>query len=359
MLLGDLGARVIKVEHPDGDVTRGWGPPHHTPSGMAAYYLSVNRNKESIVIDLSKPDGVEAVRLLAKRADVLVENFAPGALARLGLSLDELRRENPHLVTASITGFGRTGPDAVSPGFDLLAQAGAGLMAVTGETDGRPAKVGVAVSDLLAGCYTAIGVLAALDARDRTGVAGHVEIDLFSSTLASLVNVAQAALVTGQESARHGNAHPQIVPYRPFDASDGEFILAVGTDPQFARLCEIVERPAWREDPRFATNAARVVHRAELERDLEAIFRKSPRAAWLDRCREKGIPAGPVRGPLEALRSSTARALGAVRESEGLEFVASPIRVSGHAPLLRFPPALDADGPRLRREFGLPQGSTS
>jgi crotonobetainyl-CoA:carnitine CoA-transferase CaiB-like acyl-CoA transferase len=165
--------------------------------------------------------------------------------------------------------------------------------------------------------------------------------------------------VTGQEAARHGNAHAQIVPYRPVEASDGEFILAVGTDPQFARLCEIVDRPAWREDPRFATNAARVVHREALERELEEVFRRSPRGAWLDRCREKGIPAGPVRGPLEALRSSTARALGAVRESEGLEFVASPIRVSGHSAPLRFPPALDADGPRLRREFGLPQESRS
>src|SRR5262252_3206365 len=253
MLLADLGARVIKVEHPEtGDVTRGWGPPHHAKSGLATYFLAVNRNKESIALDLSDASGRESVRRLAARADVLVENFAPGALARLGLSLEALRAENPRLVTASITGFGREGPDAGAPGFDLLAQAGAGLMAITGAADGEPTKVGVAVSDLLSGCYTAIGVLAALDARDRTGVAAHVETDLFSSTLASLINVAQSALVTGEEARRHGNAHPQIVPYRPFHAADGEFILAVGTDPQFGRLCDVVGRPEWRTDPRFA-----------------------------------------------------------------------------------------------------------
>jgi glutaryl-CoA transferase len=356
-LLADLGARVIKVEHPaGGDVTRGWGPPHHAESGLAAYYLSVNRNKESIALDLASPAGARAVRILADRADILVENFAPGGLHRLGLPLDELRRKNPRLVTASITGFGREGPDASAPGFDLLAQAGAGLMAITGEAGGAPTKVGVAVSDLLAGCYAAIGILAALDARDRTGMAAHVEVDLFSSTLASLINVAQAALVTGDEARRHGNAHPQIVPYRPFRAADGEFILAVGTDPQFGRLCEIVAHPLWREDPRFSTNAARVENRAALENALEAIFRAEPRAVWLSRCREKGVPAGPVRGPLEALLSDTARALGAIQEVRGVRFVTSPIRVSGHHARLDFPPGLDEHGQRLRREFGLPEG---
>ena len=355
MLLGDLGARVIKVEHPDGgDVTRSWGPPHHAESGQAAYFLSINRNKESIAIDLASPEGGRAVERLASRADVLVENFAPGGLTRLGLSLERLHRENPRLVTASITGFGREGPDAASPGFDLLAQAGAGLMAVTGEAGGEPMKVGVAVSDLFAGCFAAIGILAALDARDRTGVAGHVETDLFTSTLSALINVAQSALVTGEEAKRHGNAHPQIVPYRPFRAADGEFILAVGTDPQFARLCEIVERPSWRDDPRYRSNPARIANRDALEAALSQIFSARPRSAWLDLCRQKGVPAGPVRGPLEALLSETARALGAVRRAGGVGFVASPVRISGYDAPLRFPPSLDADGERLRREFGLP-----
>ena len=355
MMLGDLGARVVKVEHPgDGDVTRGWGPPYDPRSGLSAYFLSVNRNKESIALDLGSPEGAESVRRLARRADVLVENFPPGGLEKFGLSAGELRRENPRLVTASITGFGPRGPDATAPGFDLLAQAGAGLMAITGTPESGPTKVGVAVSDLLAGCYAAIGILAALTARERTGRGTHVETDLFSATLGSLINVAQSALVTGEEAARHGNAHPQIVPYRTFDASDGAFVLGVGTDRQFERLAGLVGRPEWAADERYRANAGRVRHRAELERELSGIFRREARAAWVARCREAGIPAGPVRGPLEALRSETARALGAVVEAGGFAFVASPIRVEGASPRLEAPPALDADGERLRREFDLP-----
>src|SRR6266536_3011528 len=186
MLLGDLGARIIKDEHPEeGDVTRGWGPPHDPVSGLSAYYLSINRNKESLALDLSTPEGAKSVRILSARADVLIENFPPGGLEKFGLSLVELRRENPRLVTASITGFGRTGPDASAPGFDLLAQAGAGIMAITGTPESGPTKVGVAVSDLFAGCFTAVGIAAALCGRERTGTGTHAETDLFSSTLAS------------------------------------------------------------------------------------------------------------------------------------------------------------------------------
>ncbi len=355
MMLGDLGARVVKVEQPgSGDVTRGWGPPYHDATGLSAYYLSVNRNKESIALDLASPSGAESVRRLAARADVLVENFPPGGLEKFGLSLEELRRSHPRLVTASITGFGRSGPDAAAPGFDLLAQAGAGLMAITGTEESGPVKAGVAVSDLLAGCYAAIGILAALSARGRTGRGAHLEVDLFSATLASLINVAQSALLTGEEATRHGNAHPQIVPYRTFEASDGQLVLAVGTDRQFERLATLVGRPEWAGDERFRANDARVVHREELERELEPILRAQPRESWVERCRAAGIPAGPVRGPLEALRSETARALEAVVFSEGVPFVASPIRVEGQERRVAFPPALDADGERLRREFDLP-----
>lgn len=355
MLLGDLGARVIKVEHPEeGDVTRGWAPPHDPVSGLSAYYLSINRNKESLALDLATEEGVRSVRILARRADVLVENFPPGVLEKFGLSLAQLRRENPRLVTASITGFGRAGPDASAPGFDLLAQAGAGLMAITGEAEAGPTKVGVAVSDLFAGCFLAFGIAAALVGRASTGRGTHVETDLFTSTLASLINVAQSALVTGEEGRRHGNAHPQIVPYRTFSAADGDFVVAAGTDRQFARLARSVGRPEWAEDPRYRTNAARIGNRAALEEEIGEIFRREPREAWLARLRGAGVPSGPVRGPLEALRSETARALGAVVSSGGVSFVASPIRVEGHASPLSFPPALDADGERLRREFGLP-----
>jgi crotonobetainyl-CoA:carnitine CoA-transferase CaiB-like acyl-CoA transferase len=355
MMLADLGARVIKVEHPqDGDVTRGWGPPYDPSSGLSAYFLAVNRNKESIALDLAAEAGAESVRILARRADVVVENFPPGGLEKFGLSLETMRRENPRLVTASITGYGTRGNEASAPGFDLLAQAGAGLMAITGTSEAGGTKVGVAVSDLLAGCYAAIGILAALSARERTGRGGHVETDLFSATLASLINVAQASLLTGREAERHGNAHPQIVPYRVFAASDGEFVLGVGTDRQFERLAALVGRPDWAGNPDFRTNAARVVNRRALESDLSAIFRGDTRAGWVARCRAAGIPAGPVRGPLEALRSETARALESVREARGLSFVASPIRVAGADRRLEFPPALDADGEKIRREFSLP-----
>lgn len=356
MMLGDLGARVVKVEHPlDGDVTRAWGPPYHAATGMSAYYLSVNRNKESIALDLGTAAGAESVRRLAARADVLVENFPPGGLEKFGLSLAALRQANPRLVTASITGFGRTGPDASAPGFDLLAQAGAGLMAITGALDGEPTKSGVAVSDLLAGCYAAIGVLGALVGRERTGIAAHVETNLFSATLASLINVAQSALLTGEEAKRHGNAHAQIVPYRTFAASDGDFVLGVGTDRQFERLAALVGRPDWSGAGPYATNDARVKDRAALERALASIFARETRATWVERCRAAGIPAGPVRGPLEALRSETARALQSVIESQGVAFVASPIRVDGESPRVAFPPGLGADGERLRREFDLPE----
>ncbi len=355
MMLADLGARVIKVEHPqEGDVTRGWGPPYDAGSGLSAYFLSVNRNKESIALDLGSASGAESVRLLARRADVLVENFPPGGLEKFGLSLAALRRENPRLVTASITGYGARGLDAGAPGFDLLAQAGAGLMAITGTPESGPTKVGVAVSDLLAGCYAAIGILAALSARGRTGRGTHVETDLFSATLASLINVAQSALLTGDEAKRHGNTHPQIVPYRTFEASDGGFVLGVGTDRQFERLAALVGRPEWAQDGRYRTNDARVVNRRALEAELMKIFQREARQTWVSRCRAAGIPAGPVRGPLEALRSETARALQLVFESRGVDFVASPIRVEGAPRRLDFPPALDADGERLRKEFGLP-----
>ena len=355
MMLGDLGARVVKVEHPvDGDVTRAWGPPYHDATGLSAYYLSVNRNKESIALDLATPKGAESVRRLARRADVLVENFPPGGLEKFGLSLAELRRENPRLVTASITGFGRSGPDASAPGFDLLAQAGAGLMAITGTPDSGPTKAGVAVSDLLAGCYAAIGILAALAARERTGKGAHVETDLFSATLASLINVAQSALLTGSEAQRHGNAHPQIVPYRTFTASDGDFVLGVGTDRQFERLAQLVGHQEWTADRRYSTNDGRVAHRAVLEAELVPIFLRESRATWVARCRAAGIPAGPVRGPLEALRSENARALASVAECQGVSFVAPPVRIEGEPAPLRFPPALDADGEKIRKEFGLP-----
>ena len=357
MLLADLGARVVKVEHPDGgDVTRGWGPPWEPGSGLSAYYLAINRNKESIALDLSTEEGAESVRILARGADVLVENFVPGGLEKLGLSLEALRRENLRLVTASITGFGRSGEEAELPGFDLLAQAAAGLMAITGSEGAT--KVGVAVSDLFAGLFALAGIIALLRERESTGRGGHVEADLFSSTLAALINVAQTSLVTGVEAKRFGNAHPQIVPYRPFASSDGEFILAAGTDRQFARLCGIVGRESWAADPSLRTNAGRVENREAIERGLEEIFRTDSRDRWIAACRAAGVPAGPVQGPLEALRSALAGSLGAVVSAAGVPFVASPIRIEDRIAPIRFPPKLDEHGEALRREFGLPSADS-
>ena len=215
----------------------------------------------------------------------------------------------------------------------------------------------MAVSDLFAGCYAAVGNLAALTARERTGRGAHVETDLFSATLASLINVAQSALLTGEEAKRHGNAHPQIVPYRSFSAADADFVLAVGTDRQFARLARMVGHPEWASDPRYQTNPQRVANRESLEESLSETFRREPRQRWLDSCREAAIPAGPVRGPLEALRSETAQALRSVLENRGQRFVASAIRLEGHTPRLDPAPSLDADGEKLRREFGLPDAS--
>ena len=353
MLLADLGARVIKIEHPaGGDITRGWGPPFDS-SGEAAYFLGVNRNKESIALDLATPAGRRSVEILARHADVLVENFPPGALERMGVSLESLRKANPRLVVASISGFGETGPERDRTGFDLLAQAGAGLMAITGDPDGPPQKVGVAVSDIVCGLHAAVGIAAALVAARSTGEGTHLRVDLFSSTLSILANVVQACLVSGREAGRHGTGHAQIVPYQRFAASDGEFILAVGTDRQFRALCEkVIDRPAWAADPKLSENRARVAARDGLVADLAAIFLSAPRQSWLDRCHAAGVPAGPVRGPLEALQSEQARALGLLVRDGTFATVASPIRLSGPAPVRR-PPKLDENGAAIRKEFGL------
>jgi len=355
MTLADLGARVIKVEHPGGgDITRGWGPPWAV-DGDSAYYQSINRNKESIVLDLATDAGRRSVEILARRADVLIENFPPGGLARLGLSLSRMRAENPRLVTASITGFGETGPDRDQPGFDLLAQAGAGLMAITGDPGGPPQKVGVAVSDLVAGANAAIGILAALAAREKSGRGAALSVDLFSSTLAMLVNVLQSCIVSGGEARRHGSGHAQIVPYQMFASADGEWILAAGTERQFRALCErVVDRPEWAADPRFSTNASRVENRVVLVAALAELFAGRPRDEWIARCRDAGVPAGPVRGPLEALASEQARAAGLrVRDGE-FESIASPVRFSGRTPPVRRPPRLGEHTEAIKKEFGLP-----
>jgi len=291
MLLADLGADVVKVERPGrGDDTRAWGPPY--AGGEAAYFLSINRGKRSVALDLARAEGQEVARRLARSADVVVENFRAGTAERLGVDYERLAQERPGLVYCSITGFGDP-----RPGYDFVVQAESGLMAVTGEAGGEPVKVGVAVVDVLAGYAAATAILAA--ALDGEGK--HVEISLLEVALSSLVNLAQSALVTGEEPSRYGNAHPSIVPYQTFAASDAPLAVAGGNDAIFRRLCAALGRPELADDERFRTNRERVAHRGELIPELAAVFATRPADEWVATLAEAGVPAGKVRGVLEAL----------------------------------------------------------
>jgi crotonobetainyl-CoA:carnitine CoA-transferase CaiB-like acyl-CoA transferase len=292
MVLGDLGADVIKVESPEGDETRSWGPPF--TDGESAYYLCVNRNKRSIVVDFKTDHGQEVLHQLIRRSDVLVENFRPGTLARFSLDFESASRLNPKLIYCSISGFGQTGPLRDKPGYDFMIQAMGGLMSITGEPDGEPLKVGVAVADLFAGQNAVIAILAALQARTLTGRGQHLDISLFDSQVAMLANVASNFLVSGNLPRRYGNAHANIVPYQSFQASDAWFVLAVGNDKQFEKLCGAMAVPELAGDTRFRTNADRVKNREDLIGILKPIFRTRTSAEWLSALEEAGIPCGPI-----------------------------------------------------------------
>ena len=292
MVLGDLGAEVIKVEPPEGDETRAWGPPF--AEGESAYYLCVNRNKRGIVINLKTDEGKKILRDLALQSDVLVENFRPGTLEKFGLDFETLHELNPRLVYCSITGFGQTGPMRDKPGYDFMIQALGGLMSITGEPEGEPMKTGVAVVDLFAGQNAVIAILAALQARTLTGHGQRLDIALFDSQLGWLANVASNYLISGNLPKRHGNAHPNIVPYQSFQASDGWFAIAVGNDRQFARLCEMLAKPEFSADERFATNSARVQNREVLIGLLKSIFVMRRVSEWLSALGEAEIPCGPI-----------------------------------------------------------------
>ena len=356
-LLADEGARVIKVEEPGrGDETRRWGPPFL--GGVSTYFLSVNRNKESMTIDLASEEGAALARALVARADVVVDNFLPSQRERLGL--DDVLSIQPAAVHCSIGGFDPETADAGTPGYDLLAQAGAGLMAITGEADGEPAKIGVALSDVLTAHYAHGAICAALVARGRTGKGARIEVSLFGATVASLVNVAQAALATGREAKRYGNAHPSIVPYQLFHASDRPFALGGGTDRHFRLLCErVIGRPELATDPRFAGNAARVRNRDRLVPLLESIFGTRRAAVWVRRCRAAAIPCSLVQGPLEALRSEAAAALVVEVEHPSAgryPTVRNPVRIDGQRlPVRSAPPGLGEHDEALRRELTAPR----
>ncbi len=332
-LLADLGATVWKVEPPRGDDTRGWGPPFaHDAQGdraESAYFLSTNRGKRSLAINLKDPRGAALVRELADHADVLIENFKTGDLARYGLDPRALRERRPRLVTCSITGFGSSGPRASEPGYDVALQALTGVMAMTGEPGGPPAKVGVAWIDVLTGLHAAVGILAALHERDRTGVGAHLDMALWDVTLASLVNQTQATLLTGRAPERLGSAHPTIVPYQAFEAADAPFVVACGNDRQFERLAHAIGRPELALDARFASNAGRVQAREALVPLLAECFAAHPRGHWIEVLSAVGVPATPVATLREALDDPQTAARGLVQHVEHAQ--------AGRLPLLASP----------------------
>jgi crotonobetainyl-CoA:carnitine CoA-transferase CaiB-like acyl-CoA transferase len=294
MTLADLGAEVTKVERPGtGDDTRSWGPPHDA-TGEATYFQSVNRNKRSVVLDLRDEDDLAEARRLALESDVVVENFRPGVMAKLGLDYESLAPENPGLVYCSITGFGGSGPGAELPGYDLLVQALGGLMSITGEPEGEPLKVGVALVDVIAGLYAAVGVLAALEHRRESGEGQLIEVDLLSALLAGLVNQSSAYTVAGVVPGRMGNRHPSIAPYELLRCGEGDLVLAVGNDRQFADLCEVLGVPGLATEERFATNPARVENRAALRSLLEAPLATRPATEWVELLEAHRVPAGVV-----------------------------------------------------------------
>jgi crotonobetainyl-CoA:carnitine CoA-transferase CaiB-like acyl-CoA transferase len=305
MLLADLGADVIKVERPGaGDETRSWGPPF--AGGEATYYLAVNRGKRSVALDLADPLARPAVQRLLAGSDVVVENFRAGVADRLGVGYEASRELRADLVYCSITGFGSGREPRGRPGYDFIAQAECGLMSITGDPEGPPAKAGVALVDVLCGVHAAAGILAALRDREQTGTGRRLEVSLLDSGLASLVNVAQAALVTGAEARRYGNAHPSIVPYEPFETASGWIAVAAANDALWRRLCQACDRPDLLADERLATNPGRVEHREEVVRALAETFRARPADDWLADLEAHGVPAGKVRGVHEAFEAAAA-----------------------------------------------------
>ncbi|MGF1648331.1 MAG: CaiB/BaiF CoA transferase family protein [Kineosporiaceae bacterium] len=337
MLLADLGAEVVKVERPGhGDDTRQWGPPYS--DGVSTYFRGVNRGKRSVAWDLATAEGLAAARDLVRRADVLVENFRPGSLDRLGLGWEAVSALNPRLVYCSVTGFG-AGPGAAMPGYDLLVQAVGGLMSVTGPDADHPTKVGVALVDVVTGLHAVTGILAALRHRDATGQGQRIEVELLTSLLSALVNQASGFLDAGVVPGPMGNRHPSIAPYETLPAADGVLALAVGNDRQFAALCDEVERPGLATDPRFATNPARVAHRDELAGLLAEALAAAPVGEWVERLVARGVPCGPVNDVAEAVRLAALLGLNPVIDlPAGAGTVASrqvrhPVRYSATPPV--------------------------
>ncbi len=354
-ILGDLGADVIKVERPGvGDDTRHWGPPF--VASDAAYFLSLNRNKRSVEVDLRTPEGVDAVRRLAASSDVLIENFRPGLMAELGLAPHDLRRATPGLVTCSLTAFNDETPEAARrPGYDIMVQALSGLMSVTGEPGGEPVKAGVALLDVITGLQAAVGILAALHDRDRTGRGRHVSVSLFDASVAAMVNQAANHLLGGVVTGPMGTAHPNICPYQAFHTSDRPFILAAGNDRLFRRTCEVVGHPDWADDQRFVTNEGRVRHRDELILLLGEAFAAKPASEWIAALEAASVPCAPIRAMDEVFAAPEAAGLvesvADPARGTALRLVRNPIRFDGRTlDTRRAPPLLGEHSDEILRE---------
>jgi crotonobetainyl-CoA:carnitine CoA-transferase CaiB-like acyl-CoA transferase len=340
--LADAGADVVKIEEPDrGDDTRGWGPPF--VEGESTYFLSVNRGKRSLTLNLKQDEGRRLLRRLVDEADVLVENFRPGTLDRLGFSYDAVRARNPRLVYASVSGYGPDGPWGGRPGYDAIAQGESGLMSITGATDGPPTKVGASVADVLAGLTALQGILLALVRRQKTGEGGQVDVSLLESVMAPLSYHASAYLLAGEVPARLGNRHPSLAPYETFDAADGYLIVGVGNDSLWRAFCAAIERPDLASDAAFASNALRVRNYDALRARLAPVLHARPLAEWLGRLEAAGVPCGRVRTVAEALETEQVAARGLLLDVQhptlgAGRYLGSPIHLSGAGRGSRRPP---------------------
>jgi formyl-CoA transferase len=352
MMLGDLGADVLKVERPDsGDDSRGWGPPfvgipYGPYPGESAYFLAANRNKRSLTVNIQTPDGQEIIRRLASISDVLVENYRTGALDQMGLGYPELHSLFPGLVYCSISGYGRTGPLAERPGYDAILQAEGGMMSITGEVDGPPSRVGIPIVDITAGMFAATSILAALHARDRTGEGQQIDISLFDSEIALMANVASNYLVGGDQPRRLGNAHPNLAPYEAFSARDGWFMLGAANERQWGLLCDMLGRPDMKTDSRFATNRHRVANREALVDELNRIFSQRDVNDWLADIAKADLPCGPINSLPQVFAHPQALAREMTLESE--HPTAGMVRMTGFPYKLSQTPAeIQRPPPRL------------
>jgi formyl-CoA transferase len=371
-MLADLGADVVKVERPgSGDDTRHWGPPFlpdadgaDTPH--ATYFTACNRNKRSVTIDIAQPQGQALLRQLAQQSDILVENFKVGGLAQYGLDYASLKALHPGLIYCSITGFGQDGPYAPRAGYDLMVQAMSGMMSITGQPEGGPTRVGVALTDLFTGVYATSAILAALEVRNRTGAGQHIDMALLDVGMAILANQAAGFLNTGAVPLRQGNAHPSLVPYQDFETQDGAMLLAVGNDGQFARFSEIAGHPEWAQDARFATGANRVRHREVLVRSIQDVTRTRSTADWIAALEHRAVPCGPINTVAQAFADAQVQARGLQVEQAtsayaqtqsgvaSIATVASPLRLQATPPVLRnAPPALGEHTEAVLMELGL------